>query len=123
MLAQMQHRFKAGDFLFFQLEAGFALIRLIGVDEMNGETVWHVAAFNDLFPDVDSIERATGKPDSLSISIPHVALTNRAFESTQVSDIGNSNLSEVELSLLRSWHDDPERKISDRSIRLLTGLR
>lgn len=119
----MQHRFKAGDFLFFQLEAGFALIRLIGVDENDGDTVWHVAAFNDLFPDVDSIERAIADPDALSILIPHVALTNRAFESTQVSDIGNSALKDDELSLLRSWHEDPERRISDRSIRLLTGLR
>ena len=123
MLAQMQHRFKAGDFLFFQIEAGFALIRLLGIDEIPNDTIWHIAAFNDLFPDVDSIERATSTPAALSTSIPHVALTSRAFESTQVSEIANSPLTDEELSALERWYDDPERKISDRSIRLLTGLR
>ena len=119
----MQHRFKAGDFLFFQLEAGFALIRLLGIDEIGEEPVWHVATFNDLFPDVDSIDRAIATPNSLSISIPHAALTDRAFGSTQVSEIGNSPVTEDELARLRSWLADPERRISDRSIRLLTGLR
>ena len=123
MLAQMQHRFSAGDFLFFQLEAGFALIRLLGVDEIGDENVWHLAAFDDLFPDVESIEHVIANPAKLSVSIPHVALTSRAFESTQVSDIGNSPVTEDELARLRAWHNDPERKISDRSIRLLTGLR
>ena len=123
MLAQMQDRFKAGDFLFFQLEAGFALIRLLAVDENGDEIVWNVAAFNDLFPDVEMIEQAIADPSSLSVSIPHAALTDRAFASTQISDVGNSAVTDEELSLLRSWTDDPERKISDRSIRLLTGLR
>ena len=123
MLAQMQHRFKPGDFLFFQLEAGFALIRLIEIELKGDETVWHVTAYNDLFPDVETIERAIAEPSSLSVSIPHVALTDRAFQSTQVSDIGNASVTQGELTTLNSWRDDPQHTISDRSIRLLTGLR
>lgn len=119
----MQQRFKAGDFLFFQLEAGYALIRLLEVEGDGDDIVWHVSAFNDLFPDVETIEQAVTDPTSLSVSIQHVALTHRAFESTQVSEIGNSVVTDIELSVLRSWHEDPDRKISDRSIRLLTGLR
>lgn len=123
MLAQMKHRFKAGDFLFFQLEAGFALTRVLGIDESGEDVVWHVAAFNDLFPDVESIEHAIADPLSLSVSIPHVALTSRAFESTQLSDIGNSPVTEDEHAHLQEWQGAPERKIQDLSIRLLTGLR
>lgn len=119
----MEPRFETGDFLFYQLEAGFALIRVLGVSEVDGNTVWHFAAYNDLFQDVDSIENAISKPHDLSISIPHVALTNRAFESTQVAEIGNSPITEDEISRLTVWQNDPQRSVADKSIRLLTGLR
>jgi hypothetical protein len=119
----MGQRFKPGDFLFFQLESGFALIRLLDVAPRDGDIVWHLAAFHDLFPDVEMIEQAISEPDRLSVSIPHVALTNRAFESTQVADIGNSPVTETEMRLIADWESEPERKVSDLSIRLLTGLR
>src|SRR5688572_9841066 len=85
ILAKMEHRFQAGDFLFYQLESGFALIRLLEVEDSAEDAIWHLSAFHDLFPDVETIEKAVSMPDSLSVSIPHVALTNRAFESTQVA--------------------------------------
>jgi hypothetical protein len=119
----MEHRFKAGDFLFFQLEAGFALIRVLDIEEETNDLVWHLVGYNDLFPDIESIERAVESPDSLSISIPHVALTNRAFESTQVADIGNAELSDAEKLLIKKWTEDASAEISDRSIRLHLGLR
>ena len=119
----MDHRFKAGDFLFFQIESGFALIRLLHIEETNDGTVWHLSTFHDLFPDVEMIEQAVSDPDRLSVSIPHVAISNRAFESTQVADIGHSPVTEQELDLVRRSASNPEREISDLSIRLLTGLR
>ena len=119
----MEHRFKAGDFLFFQIESGFALIRLLGIDETTEGTTWHLSAYHDLFPDVVMIEQAVSEPGGLSVSIRHVVLSNRAFESTQVAGIGNSPITEVEHSLINVWRSDPDREISDFSIRLLTGLR
>jgi hypothetical protein len=119
----MDDRFKEGDFLFYQLEAGFALMRLLGKGTTNGENIWHVAAFNDLFLDVEQIEQALDASSSLSVDIPHVALTDRAFSATQVAAVGNSPLTEEEQNLLQEWIDDPNRKVSDRSIRLITGLR
>ena len=119
----MDNRFKAGDYLFFQLEAGFALLRLLAVESDERGTVWHLATFNDLFPDVESIEMAIESNFSLTIAVPHVAITDRAFESTQVSDIGNVPLSDEESELINKWKADPNRKVSDRSIRLITGLR
>ena len=119
----MDNRFKAGDYLFFQLEAGFALLRLLAVGSDERGIVWHLATFNDLFPDVESIEMAIESNSSLTIAVPHVAITDRAFESTQVSDIGNAPLTDEESELINKWKADPHRKVSDRSIRLITGLR
>ena len=117
----MPQEFQPGDFLIFQLEAGYGLLRVLAVEDADGERTWHVAAYNELFPDVDTAETAIGS--GLSRSIDHVALTNRAFESTQVSSIGNRPLTPEEIAPFAKWVDSPERLISDRSIRLLMGLR
>jgi hypothetical protein len=115
----MSQSFQSGDFLVFQLEAGFALLRFLGVDE----EAWHVAAYSDLFADVESVEAAANASENLNVSSPHIALTQRAFESTQVARIANCELKQNELFTLNKWRDDPNREIADRSIRLLLGLR
>ncbi|MFN0140503.1 MAG: hypothetical protein ACKVQW_10525 [Pyrinomonadaceae bacterium] len=115
----MSQIFQPGDFLVFQLEAGFALLRVLAVDE----EAWHVAAYSDLFAYVESAESATDNPGSLSISSPHIALTQRAFESTQVAKIANQPLNAHELAPLDTWRSDPNREVANRSIRLLLGLR
>ena len=119
----MEHRFKPGDFLFFQIESGFALVRVLEIEGSGEETVWHLSTYNDLFPDVELLENAVSAPDALSVSIPHVALTNRAFESTQVADIGHSTPTDRELAIVESWKRTADHNVSDLSIRLLTGLR
>jgi len=115
----MSQSFAPGDFLVFQLEAGFALLRVLAVDE----NVWHVAAYSDFFADVESAEEATNSHSNLTVSSPHISLTQRAFESTQVAKIANHELGDGELAALAQWRDDPNREISDRSVRLLLGLR
>jgi hypothetical protein len=119
----MSQELHPGDFLVFQLEAGFGLLRLLALDESDGNKVWHLAAYSDLFPDVDSAEMAAAVPDTLNISHPHLALTDRAFESTQVARIGNSSLQEKEMTLLNGWRASDEQLISDLSVRLMLGLR
>lgn len=116
----MSQSFQPGDFLVFQLEAGFALLRVLATDE---DDAWHVAAYSDFFADVESAEAVTAKPDNLTISSSHFALTQRAFESTQVAKIAHRELSENELVALNVWRNDPNRTVSNRSIRLLLGLR
>ncbi|MEW6362634.1 MAG: hypothetical protein ACK42A_03370 [Pyrinomonadaceae bacterium] len=113
--------FSAGDFLIFQIESGFGLIRILRIDSENDEIVWHVAAFGDYFPDIESAENALENVSSINPEIRHVALTNRAFLSTQVSRLGNSPITEAENEILESWKANPV--ISDRSIRLLLGVR
>ncbi|MBV9216225.1 MAG: hypothetical protein JO053_08620 [Acidobacteria bacterium] len=110
-----------GDYLIFQLEAGYALLRLIGTDETEGEGVWHVAAFNELFLDVDSAERSVAE-NKLSLSLPHAALTTRAFESTQTARIANAPVTEGEAARVADWRTN-SGEISDKSIRLLLGWR
>lgn len=116
---RMGQTFQPGDFLVFQLEAGFALLRVLAVDA----EAWHVAAYSDLFADVESAEAATNTPANLNVSLPHIALTQRAFESTQVAKVTNIPLTVHEQEPLMTWRKDPNCKISDRSVRLLLGLR
>ena len=112
-----------GDFLVFQLEAGFALLRLLAVDETDGNKTWHIAAYGDFFLDVEAAEAALGDPRGLSINAAHLALTNRAFESTQVARIANIPLTDQETESLTAWRNDPGHEVSDRSVRLMLGLR
>jgi hypothetical protein len=115
----MEHDLQAGDFLVFQLEAGFALLRLLAVDE---DQTWHVAAYSDFFASVDAAEEAIRRGE-IKISEPHLALTERAFESTQVARVTNLPLTDPELDALVLWRNDAGRSVSDRSVRLLLGLR
>jgi hypothetical protein len=119
----MSNGFQAGDFLIFQVESGYGLLRLLAVgQDEKGKAVWHLAAYEDLFLDAEMAEGAVENA-SLKINIPHVALTNRAFEATQVAKLAHRELTPDELAAYDQWVVDLEHQISDTSIRLLLGLR
>jgi len=122
-LAFMAQEFDPGDVLVFQLESGYALLRVLAIDATGDDSVWHLAAYGDLFLDVESAEAALSDLDSLSITSPHIALTNRAFESTQVAKIAAIPLADAEKEPVLTWRNDPAREVSDRSVRLMLGLR
>jgi hypothetical protein len=115
----MSQNFQPGDFLIFQLESGFGLLRVLDVEKRNGDTVWHLAAYRDFFLDTDMADAALENPALLAVSHRHLALTNRAFESTQVARMTNVPLNEDELAAYKEWNGE----ISDRSVRLMMGLR
>lgn len=115
------HNFDPGDFLIFQLESGYALLRVLDVDTAGD--VWHVAAYKNFFLDPDMVDVALDDPSGLQVDRAHVALTNHAFESTQVARMRNVPLTEVELEGYNAWKGSGERQVHDRSIRLLLGLR
>lgn len=118
----MSQELSPGDYLVFQLEAGFGLLRLLGIDGGDSETVYHLCTYEELFP---SVELAAQAANSLKLtkSIEHVALTRRAFESTQVAKLSNEPLTDSELSSVRDWRAASDRQLSDRSIRLMMGYR
>ena len=116
----MIHQFGPGDFLIFQLESGYGLLRVLAIDE--ADSIWHLTAYEDLFLDTDTADGAV-ENNSLRVSIPHIALTNRAFEATQVAKLSHRELTADELLAYDRWVDDPAHEISDTSIRLLLGLR
>jgi hypothetical protein len=119
----MYQNFQAGDFLIFQLESGYGLLRILAIDDPEGETVWHLSAYNELFMDIETADAALENPyGNLSVNIPHVALTNRAFEATQVARMKNEPLTENDIRPLDAWRTT-NGEISDRSIRLMLGLR
>lgn len=119
----MSQNFEAGDFLIFQIESGYGLLRVLEVEESADRTIWHIAAYNDFFLDVETADTALGNPSLLSISHPHLALTNRAFESTQVARMKSEPLKESDLVAFEDWKQEPDHEISDRSVRLMLGLR
>ncbi len=119
----MSQNFQAGDYLIFQIESGYGLLRILEIDETADSTIWHLAAYNEMFMDIDSADAAIENFNNLTISYPHLALTNRAFESTQVARMKNEPLENEDLKAFVEWQDNLHRKVSDLSVRLLLGLR
>ncbi len=119
----MTQPFYPGDDLIFQLESGYGLLRVLAVDRReDGSAVWHLLAYEELFPDVETAEAALATPDKLRPRIAHMALTDRAFERTPAAKLGNRPVTEDELLGYRDWVriGGP---VSDRSALLMLGLR
>ena len=119
----VSQNFQAGDFLIFQIESGFGLLRILAIEEIADDKIWHLAAYNEMFLDIEMADAFLNEPKNLSVSIPHVALTTRAFEATQTARMKNEPLNENDLRAFDYWKNDPNREISDRSVRLMLGLR
>lgn len=118
----MAHQFEAGDDLIFQLESGFGILRVLAVEGDRRETVWHLKAYEELFPDVETAEAALLSPDNLHTRAAHMALTDRAFERTPAARLGNRPVTEEELAAYRDWKERGG-EVSDRSALLMLGLR
>ncbi len=119
----VSQNFEAGDFLIFQLESGYGLLRILAIDIVeNGEKIWHLSGYNELFPDYENAEIALNNIENLTINLSHMALTNRAFERTPASRIGNFILNESELEACNIWKKTETRLIEDRSALQLMGF-
>lgn len=119
----MSQNFQPGDYLIFQIESGYGLLRILDIEKMPDETVWHLASYKELFLDVETADAALEKAENLTIDLPHIALTNRAFEATQVARMKNEQLTFEDLTPLEDWKKNPDAQISDRSVRLMLGYR
>ena len=122
-LQYMSQNYRAGDFLVYQLESAFALLRLLAIDETDDGRIWHLAGYSEFFPDVESAEAALDSPGSFKKVLPHAALTERAFQSTQTAPLANQPLSYDDLAPLNTWRENSDRSVSNISIRLLLGFR
>lgn len=118
----MSQAFTPGDDLVFQLESGYGLLRLLAVEGEGADTVWHLLAYDDFFPDVESAEEALNKGEEMAIRKAHMALTNRAFERTPTARLGNRPVLETELTEYRIWLNS-DRVVNDRSAILMLGIR
>jgi hypothetical protein len=118
----MELSFAPGDDLIFQLESGFGLLRVIAIDHDEGRPVWHLMAYEDLFPDVESAEQALNNPPTLQVRMPHMALTDRAFERTPAARLGNRPVTDAELAHYQNWVKSGGQ-VYDRSALLMLGLR
>jgi hypothetical protein len=118
----MERPFAPGDDLIFQLESGFGLLRVLAVEEQEGKLVWHLTAYEELFPDVESAEAALNQPENLHLRMPHMALTDRAFARTPAARLGNRAITADERARYENWARQ-NGKVSDRSALLMLGLR
>jgi hypothetical protein len=118
----MSQTFAVGDDLIFQLESGFGLLRVIAIDERDSGTIWHLLAYEEFFPDVESAERALAEPSGLHVRNPHMPLTERAFERTPAARLGNRPVAETELAAYQHWGAGTG-EVSDRSALLMLGIR
>lgn len=116
------HIFNPGDDLVFQLESGFGVLRVLAIEGEGADTIWHLLAYDEFFPDVDSAERALAGTKPLAVREAHLALTNRAFERTPAARLGNRPVNNDELAAYRQWLDS-EKSVSDRSALLMLGIR
>ena len=118
----MAQSFAPGDDLIFQLESGFGLLRVIATEEGEAGTIWHLMAYEELFPDVESAENALATPGSLHIRKAHMALTDRAFERAPAARLSNRPVTDAELSAYHQWSEG-SGEVADRSALLMLGLR
>jgi hypothetical protein len=119
----MAQSYEPGDFLIYQLESGYGLLRVLGFEEDKQERTWHVSVYEELFPDAEWAETAAESPGDLHLSKPHLALTERAFDRTPTAKLKNVPLTGNDLTPYRQWHQSPERHVHDRSLLLLLGMR
>jgi hypothetical protein len=114
--------FAPGDDLIIQLESGYGLLRVLACDETEAGNVWHLLAYEDLFPDVETAEAALLGATQLKVRAPHLALTGRALEKTPAARLGNRPVQDEELAAYRAWQTRGGEP-SERSALLLLGLR
>jgi hypothetical protein len=114
--------FAPGDDLIFQLESGFGLLRVLAVEERGDETIWHLLAYEEFFPDVETAEAALANGASLGIRAAHLPLTDHAFGKTPAARLGNRPVAEDELAAYRAWTASGGQPF-DRSALLMLGLR
>ena len=118
----MSHQFQPGDDLIFQLESAFGLLRVLAIEGEGADTTWHLMAYDEFFPDIESAEATLASSKSLAVRKAHMALTNRAFERTPTAKLGNRAVREEELVEYKAWQNS-ERVVSDRSALLMLGIR
>ncbi|PYS78480.1 MAG: hypothetical protein DMF66_06300 [Acidobacteria bacterium] len=114
--------FAPGDDLVFQIESGFGLLRVLAVERDERGAVWHILVYQDFYPDVESAEAALEGVRELEVRMPHLALTEHAFEKTPAARLGNRPVKEDELAALRRWQQSGG-EVHDRSVLLMLGMR
>jgi len=119
----MSQPFAPGDDLIFQLESGYGLLRVLAREGDDENSIWHLMAYDEFFPDVYAAEQALLAPSSLHVRRAHMALTNRAFERTPAARLGNRPVTEDELRAYQRWYESEDKEVSDRSALLMLGIR
>lgn len=114
--------FAPGDNLVFQVESGFGLLRILAVEEGEHGIIWHLLAYEELFPDVETAEAALDEGNTPLGGTTYVALTNRGLEKTPAARLGNSPLTDAERAMYQ-LRAEGASQVFDRSVQSVLGLR
>ena len=114
--------FSAGDDLLFQLESGFGLMRVLAVEGVGAEMVWHILIYEDFYPDAESAEAALARAGTLNVRVKHLPLTDRALERTPAARLSNRPVEENELAGYSEWRAQGG-EVFDRSVLQMLGMR
>lgn len=118
----MNTQFKSGDNLVFQLESGFGVLRVLAVEEVDDDTIWHLSVYEDLYPDVEAAEAALAINKEMPLRTAHLAVTNYAFEKTAAAKLGNEPVRDDELGEYLLWKESGATA-SNRSVVMMLGFR
>ena len=119
----MSQSFQPGDYLIFQLESGFGVLRVLASEGEGAERVWHLLAYDEFFPTVEAAEDALADGRVFAVRKPHMAVTERAFERTPAARLATRPVTEEELAPYFDWLHSENKDVSDRSALLLLGIR
>ena len=114
--------FAPGDNLVFQVESGFGLLRILAVEEGEHGIAWHLLAYEELFPDVETAEASLTEGIAFTEKATYFAVTNRGLEKTPAARLGNNPLTDAERGMLRLRAEEA-RQVFDRSVQSVLGLR
>jgi hypothetical protein len=118
----MNTQFKPGDNLVFQLESGFGVLRVLAVEELEGDTIWHLSVYEDFYADVETAEAALAANPQMPLRTPHIAITNYAFEKTAAARLNNVPVQDEELAAYGEWKSSGGEP-SNRSVLMMLGFR
>lgn len=118
----MNTQFKPGDNLAFQMESGFGVLRVLAIEEREGETIWHLSVYEDFYADVETAEAALAAGMGIRRRAPHIAVTNYAFEKTAAAKLNNDPVQDEELTAYRAWKESSSVP-SNRSVVMMLGFR
>ena len=71
----MSQKFQPGDYLIYQIESAYGLLRILAIEKTENDTIWHLAAYEEMFLEIDSADSALEIPAAFKKALMSSRLT------------------------------------------------